>query len=166
MAKREKRQKGEKLQLKSRMRNLLMFLPNMVALCFRLLTDGRVPTAEKTLFAAAIIYAVVPLDLIPDVLPFFGQVDDIYLIALTLLRLINRTDERVIREHWQGGGDIVQLSDAVASVAPRLLPKRVNRILTSRVEMAAADKIVQAVTERNTPLVREVPVRKMGAPEN
>ena len=125
-----------RLELKRRMKNLLMFLPNMLSLCGRLITDARVPRTEKLLFAGAIIYAVTPLDLIPDMIPFVGQVDDVYLIALTLLRLINRTDEQVVREHWRGGGDIVQLAGAVAELAPRLLPQRVNRVLTSRVTAA------------------------------
>jgi uncharacterized membrane protein YkvA (DUF1232 family) len=122
------------LELKRRMKNLLMFLPNLLSLCGRLITDARVPRTEKLLFAGAIIYAIAPLDLIPDMIPFVGQVDDIYLIALTLLRLINRTDEGVVREHWRGGGDIIQLADAVADIAPRLLPKRVQRVLTSHIK--------------------------------
>lgn len=121
------------LQLKRRMKNLLMFLPNMLHLCGRLIVDARVPRTEKLLLAGAIVYAVTPLDLIPDMIPFVGQVDDVYLIALALLRLVNRTDERVVREHWRGGGDIIQLAQAVTDIAPRLLPRRVNRILTSRV---------------------------------
>ncbi|HEX8709923.1 MAG TPA: YkvA family protein [Pyrinomonadaceae bacterium] len=122
-----------KLEVKRRMKNLLMFLPQMVALCGRLMTDRRVPLAEKALFAGAIVYAVMPLDLIPDMLPFVGQVDDAYLIALTLIRLMGRTDERVVREHWRGGGDIVALAEAMASLAPKLLPERIRRVLSARV---------------------------------
>ena len=91
-----------KNELKSRMKNLLMFLPNMVILSFRLMVDSRVPRTERALFAAAVIYAIVPLDFIPDMLPFVGQIDDIFLISLTLLRLIEHTDDRVVREHWRG----------------------------------------------------------------
>jgi uncharacterized membrane protein YkvA (DUF1232 family) len=149
--------KTEKLQLKSRMRNLLMFLPNLVALCFRLLKDARVPLSEKALFAAAIVYAIVPLDFIPDVLPFIGQIDDVYLIALTLVRLVSRTDDRVLREHWTGGGDIVGLVDSVIALAPRFLPKRVNRVLTAKVEMAQAGEIIDAVKKRDKPIIREIP---------
>lgn len=123
-----------RLEAKRRMKNLLMFLPNMISLCGRLLTDRRVPLAEKALFAGAVIYALMPLDFIPDLLPFIGQIDDAYLIALTLLRLIGRTDERVVREHWSGGGDVVQLAEAIKSVAPKLLPERVRRVLSARVE--------------------------------
>lgn len=123
-----------KLEAKRRMKNLLMFLPNLVALCGRLMVDKRVPVAEKALFAGAIIYALMPFDLIPDMIPFVGQVDDSYLISLTLLRLMSRTNADVVREHWRGGGDVMQLVEAIASLAPRLLPKRVLRVLSARVE--------------------------------
>jgi len=123
-------------QMKSRMKNFLMFVPNMVLLCARLLTDPRVPRTEKALVAGAIIYALIPLDLIPDMIPFIGQVDDAYLIALTLLRLVDRTEPNVLREHWNGGGDIVQLVESVASMAAKLLPKRIRGVLTSRVEVS------------------------------
>ena len=122
--------------MKSRMKNLLMFVPNMILLCGRLLTDPRVPRTEKVLVAGAIIYAVIPFDLIPDMIPFVGQLDDAYLIALTLLRLADRTDPKVLREHWNGGGDIVQLVESMAMLTAKLLPKRIRRVLTSRVEVA------------------------------
>lgn len=125
-----------RLEAKRRMKNLLMFLPNMVGLCGRLLADRRVPRAEKALFAGAIIYALMPLDFIPDMIPFVGQIDDAYLIALTLLRLVNRTDASIIRQHWRGGGDVVQLAEAMADVAPLLLPRAVRRVLSSKVEAA------------------------------
>lgn len=135
------------LQVKRRMKNLLMFLPNMIALCGRLMTDGRVPRTEKLLFAGAIVYAVMPLDFIPDMLPFIGQVDDIYLIALTLVRLINHTDVHIVREHWRGGGDIVQLTEAVAGVAPKLLPQRIERVLSARVEEAPQERGAQGTVK-------------------
>ena len=123
------------LRVKRRMKSLLMFLPNMIALCGRLMTDRRVPRTEKALFAGAIIYAIMPFDFIPDVLPFIGQIDDAYLIALALLRLIGRTDEEVVREHWHGGGDVVRLAESIAGLAPRLLPRRIHRVLSSEVEI-------------------------------
>src|SRR3954470_1529424 len=123
-----------RLEGKRRMKNLLMFLPNLIALCGRLMLDKRVPVAEKALFAGAVIYALMPFDLIPDMIPFVGQVDDSYLISLTLLRLMSRTNADVVREHWRGGGDVVQLVETIASLAPRLMPKRVLRVLSARVE--------------------------------
>ena len=123
-------------QMKRRMKNLLLFIPNMVLLCARLLGDPRVPLTEKALLAGAIIYAIIPFDLIPDMIPFVGQLDDAYLIAMTLLRLMDRTDPLVLRAHWNGGGDIVQLVEAMAMLSAKFLPKGIRRVLTSRVAIA------------------------------
>jgi uncharacterized membrane protein YkvA (DUF1232 family) len=118
---------------KRRMKNLLLFIPNMVLLCARLLSDARVPRTEKALVAGAIVYAIIPFDLIPDMIPFVGQLDDAYLIAMTLMRLMDRTDPSVLRAHWNGGGDIVQLVEAMAMLSAKFLPKSIRRVLTSRV---------------------------------
>jgi uncharacterized membrane protein YkvA (DUF1232 family) len=140
------------------MRNLMMFFPNMVALCGRLLTDSRVPKAEKALFAGAIVYALMPLDFVPDIIPFVGQIDDAYLVALTLMRLINRTDERVVREHWRGGGDVVQLAHAIADLAPKLLPHAITRVLWSRVEALPGGK--RRASGKYLPALVELPEKK------
>src|SRR6266487_5697135 len=124
-------------QLKSRMKNLLMFFPNMVILCARLMVDARVPRVERALFAAAVIYAIIPFDFIPDMIPFVGQIDDLFLISLTLLRLIDRTDDVIVREHWRGGGDIVQLAESAATLAPLLMPKSIARVLLAKVKPTA-----------------------------
>ena len=135
------------------MTNLLLVIPNLLLLSARLMVDPRVPTKERLLVAGAIVYAFMPLDFIPDMLPFIGQVDDAYLIALTLLRLMTVTDPRVVREHWRGGGDVVELVGATALLAGKLLPKRIRRVLTAQVE---APKTTRSDTK--TPLLIERPV--------
>lgn len=157
IAKQTKPTRKEKSELKSRMSNFLMFIPNFLKLLGKLLSDSRVPLAEKALFAGAVVYVIMPLDFIPDVLPFIGQVDDVYLVALTLLRLINRTDETVVRENWSGGGDIVSLANSIAKLAPMLLPKRITNVLTSKVELAPAGKALKSLTKKDEVLVKEIP---------
>ena len=73
-------------------------------------------------------------------LPFIGQVDDAYLVSLSLLRLMTVTDPRVVREHWRGGGDVVELVGATALLAGKLLPKRIRRVLTSQLEAPKASR--------------------------
>ena len=122
------------------MTNLLLVIPNMLLLSARLMVDPRVPAKERLLVAGAIVYAFVPLDFIPDMLPFVGQVDDAYLIALTLLRLMTVTEPHVVREHLRGGGDVVELIGSTALLAGRLLPRRIRRVLTSQVESPKVSK--------------------------
>ncbi|PYS44266.1 MAG: hypothetical protein DMF71_04360 [Acidobacteria bacterium] len=148
-----------KSQLRSRMKNLLMFLPNMVILCGRLMVDKRVPRAERALFAAAVIYAIIPFDFIPDMIPFVGQIDDLFLISLTLLRLIDRTDDMVVREHWRGGGDVVQLAESVVTIAPLLMPRRIARVLLAKVKPAKEGSGLLANAVKLEPVLVETPER-------
>ena len=145
-----------KSELKSRMKNLLMFLPNMVILCTKLMVDKRVPRTERALYAAADIYAIIPIDFIPDMIPFVGQIDDLFLISLTILRLIDRTDDSVVREHWRGGGDIVQLAESVVTIAPLLMPKRVARVLLARVRPTAEGAGLVAKGAKLEPVLVEI----------
>lgn len=123
------------VKLRSRMKNLLMFVPNMLLLSGRLMVDPRVPKTERVLVAGAILYAFIPFDFIPDMLPFVGQVDDAYLIAISLLRLMTVTDPLVVRDHWRGGGDVVELVGSTALIAKKFLPARIRRVLTAHVEV-------------------------------
>ncbi|MGH9766795.1 MAG: YkvA family protein [Blastocatellia bacterium] len=118
------------------LKEALMLIPNFLKLLYRLLKDPRAPLAEKALLIGTIIYVVSPLDFIPDVVPFIGQVDDLYLIALVVLRLLSRTSSGVLSEHWDGAGDLAALVGGIERAARYLLPARVQRILLGRVEIA------------------------------
>ncbi len=64
----------------------------------------------------------------------------------------------MVREHWRGGGDIVQLADAVSEVAPKLLPQRVNRVLTSHIKAGPGKLSVESLRSKEAaqPLLIEV----------
>src|SRR5688500_15617469 len=143
--------------LRSRMANLLFFIPNLLVLCWRLMVDSRVPAKERLLVAGAIVYALVPLDFIPDMMPFVGQIDDDYLIALSLLRLMMVTDPLVVRQHWRGGGDVVELVGAVALTASKLLPKKITRILTAQIETQSLESVIKPRASSQSPLPRTAP---------
>ena len=142
---------------RSRMANLLFFIPNLLVLSWRLMVDSRVPAKERLLLAGAIVYALVPLDFIPDMMPFVGQIDDAYLIALSLLRLMMVTDPLVVRQHWRGGGDVVELVGAVALTASKLLPKKISRILTAQIETQSLESVIKPRASSQSPLPRTAP---------
>jgi uncharacterized membrane protein YkvA (DUF1232 family) len=106
-------------------------MPAYVRLLAGLLTDRRVSAVDKVIVGAAVAYVVSPIDLIPDFIPFLGQVDDIFLLVLALQRLIDRAGFRVLRDHWSG--DIDDLSSAslreVLFAAAFFLPARIRRRL-------------------------------------
>ena len=106
-------------------------LPSYLRLLAGLLTDRRVALLDKILVGAAIAYILAPVDLIPDTVPFLGQVDDVYLLVLALQRLMRNAGRRVVLEHWPG--DAADLAAAnlqrVLAAAAFFLPTRVKRRL-------------------------------------
>ncbi|HTG17463.1 MAG TPA: DUF1232 domain-containing protein [Blastocatellia bacterium] len=119
---------------RAKMRELLLFIPNLLGLLLGLLKDARVSKSDKAILAGIIMYVIVPLDIIPDFIPFIGQVDDAYLLAISILRLLNRADRRVVMDHWRGGADIKELVDSVSKIAEFFLPKRVKNVLRGKIE--------------------------------
>ncbi len=126
----------ERKAAKGFLHNVIYLIPNFLKLLYRLVKDSRVPTAEKAFLVGAIAYVISPIDLIPDVIPFIGEVDDLYLVALTILRLLNRTPADVVRQHWDGGGDIARIVGRMAQAASFILPKRVANILLGKIVIA------------------------------
>ena len=141
---------SERRKMKSLMRDLLLFIPNLMRLLFALLRDPRVSSADKAILAGTIIYVIAPIDVIPDFIPFIGQIDDSYLVAISLLRLLNRANRSVVMDHWKGGYDIKELVTSISRVAEFFLPKRMKKVLQGRIEAARRLNAVpepQAVNE-------------------
>jgi hypothetical protein len=69
-----------------------------------------------------------------------------------------------VRENWRGGGDVVQLAEAIAGLAPKLLPKRIRRVLSARIETVPGDLREALSAARNSEtLVRELPEEESAA---
>src|SRR5689334_1897348 len=106
-------------------------LPNFLRLLFGLITDPRVAMVDKLLVFGAIAYIVTPIDLIPDFIPFIGEVDDVYLLVIALQRLISNAGRLVLLDHW--GGEAADLADlnlrGALAAAAFFLPRRIRRRL-------------------------------------
>src|SRR5512133_1043488 len=67
--------------------------------------DPATPLAARLVIAAAVAYALSPIDLIPDFIPILGQLDDLVivpaLIALALKLIPPEVASRARREAWK-----------------------------------------------------------------
>ena len=110
-------------------------LPHYLRLLWGLARDPRVAVVDKLLVVGAAIYIVSPIDVIPDFIPFLGQVDDLYLLVLALQRMVSRAGRAVLRDHWTGSADSlssINLSATLAAAAfflPPSLRRRVRKAL-------------------------------------
>jgi uncharacterized membrane protein YkvA (DUF1232 family) len=106
-------------------------LPQYLRLLGGLISDPRVALVDKLLVAGAMAYIVMPIDFIPDFIPFFGEIDDLYLLVLALQRLVANAGRVVLLDHWVGNpGDLADLNlRGALAAAAFFLPKRLRRRL-------------------------------------
>jgi uncharacterized membrane protein YkvA (DUF1232 family) len=84
-------------------------IPRLVV---RLMLDRRVPLRHKLILPAAAIYLISPFDLIPDIVPALGRLDDVLVVLVSLAMFLLMAPRDVVLEHirnrggpGEGGGD-------------------------------------------------------------
>ena len=95
-------------------------LPAYLRLLGGLLTARRVSPVDKLLVAGAMAYIALPTDLIPDFIPFIGEVDDVFILVMALQRLVANAGRNVLLAHWTGSlEDLADLNlkEALAAAA-------------------------------------------------
>jgi len=113
----------------------LALLPDLFHLGVRLLFDPQVPTENKGALLAVLVYVMSPIDLIPDVLPISGWVDDLVVMVIGLNKFLETESPAVrvaIRRHWAGTGEVIAVVQhvlAIADGAIEFLPKKLMRMM-------------------------------------
>ncbi len=78
---------------------LLRTIINRVRLVWRLMRDPRVPAYLKALPIATLAYLVLPVDLLPDLAPLLGQLDDLGVLIVGIESFIALCPSAVVSEH-------------------------------------------------------------------
>ena len=115
-------------QVSAQVREYLLLLPDLFALLIRLMRGPRVDKTVKVQLAIVGAYVISPIDLIPDFILPSGLIDDTVALAFILTRLVKimgRTGEDILREHWEGRGDVLVRMRQISAGADRLLNDRV-----------------------------------------
>lgn len=105
--------------------------PRLVKLVWRLMRDPRVPPrAKATLFMLG-GYLASPVDILPDFIPGLGQLDDLVLAAFALDQILNRVPDEVVRDHWDGDEDVLEVVRTVLDISTAFIPGWVKRLFSS-----------------------------------
>jgi uncharacterized membrane protein YkvA (DUF1232 family) len=81
-------------------KDLATVLPACATTARRLRRDPRVPRRAKVVVGFAGLYALSPIDLIPEFLPVIGPLDDVVVIAVALRYAARRVPREVLFEAW------------------------------------------------------------------
>jgi uncharacterized membrane protein YkvA (DUF1232 family) len=105
---------------------------DVVALCVAM-ADPRTPLLPRLIIFFAVIYALSPIDLLPDFIPLLGLLDDLIILPFLLKLAIRQLPPEVLEEARQkstgdnlhrlkvmGGGLVLGLWGALAMAAARM----------------------------------------------
>jgi uncharacterized membrane protein YkvA (DUF1232 family) len=104
-----------------------LLAPRLVRLVWRLTRDPRVPARTKAMLFVLVGYLASPIDLIPDFIAGLGQVDDLVIAALALDQILNRVPDEVVREHWDGDEDVLEIVRNILDISTSFLPGWLKR---------------------------------------
>ena len=104
---------------RSAARALARFVPDCLVLIRRLAADERVPRRRKLVLVGLVAYLAAPVDLVPDMIPVAGQLDDAIVLALALRFVLRSAGPAVVREHWPGPQASLSVLGRIASLELR-----------------------------------------------
>lgn len=107
----------------------MMMVPQLIKLVWALTRDPRVPARTKAVLFVSLGYVISPIDVIPDFIVGIGKVDDLLVAAFALDQILNRVPEEVVREHWDGDEDILDLLREVLDIASGFIPASIKKRL-------------------------------------
>lgn len=104
----------------------ILLAPDMFHLLCRLSVDPEVPVKEKAKLGAAIAYFITPMDFIPEMLTGpIGYMDDVALAAYVLNSIINNVDPALVKKHWAGDENILEIIRQILARADQMIGKGV-----------------------------------------
>ena len=114
----------------SGLRDLALLLPDLTVLLMRLLREPRVSLGDKTIALLGLGYVLSPIDLLPGILlgPI-GLLDDLFVVAATLSRLLNHVHPDVVRSHWSGKGDALEAIQRATQWTESFVTRRLRGIV-------------------------------------
>ena len=84
------------------LRDALRLVPDVVRLVRRLAADPAQPRGVRVRLWLLLAYLALPVDLVPDVVPVLGHVDDAVVVVLALRSVVRRAGWTALEEHWPG----------------------------------------------------------------
>jgi uncharacterized membrane protein YkvA (DUF1232 family) len=107
-------------------------LPELGRFVVRLARDPALPRSVKLALAAAVVYLLSPLDVLPDVVPILGYVDDALLAAVVVDGVLSHVDRATVLRYWPGTAQSLDRVARAARLLSAWVPRRISRRVFAR----------------------------------
>lgn len=98
------------------LREAVRLVPDVVRLLRRLAADPLLPRRVRWTLGLLLGYLVLPVDLVPDVVPVVGYLDDAVAVALALRAVVRRAGPEALTRHWPGTPEGLRAVRALAGL--------------------------------------------------
>jgi len=113
-------------------KDFFFLLPDIFILMTRLIVDKNVNKNHKVMISCIIGYIIMPLDLIPDFIPWIGFLDDLIISVLGINYLINEIDNKIILDNWPGKDNLIEtikmLNHNIENTVQTFWMKKIKRL--------------------------------------
>ena len=130
--------------------DLMYFLPDMLHLSLTLFFNESVPATYKVLLLAGAMYVISPIDLVPDIIPILGHVDDLSVVAFILYRtvvVIGMLPEEVVLNSFAGEQTTIKKVRNIIQVLGLTRLEAVNSQI-EHWEKDVSPKIIESTTSK------------------
>jgi uncharacterized membrane protein YkvA (DUF1232 family) len=110
---------GRRSSERTRLRDALRLLPDVLRLVRRLAGDPTLPRSVRWRLALLLGYLALPFDLVPDFIPVAGYADDVLLVACVLRSVVRTAGPEALDRHWPGTPEGLVVVRRLAGVVER-----------------------------------------------
>jgi uncharacterized membrane protein YkvA (DUF1232 family) len=89
----------------NRLKGLARGIREEAAVYRSVMSDSRCPRVSRWLLGSAVVYALSPVDLIPDFIPLLGHLDDLVIVPLLVWLALRAIPEELVLEYRIGRTD-------------------------------------------------------------
>lgn len=112
----------------------ILVAPDIFHLLCKLTLDLQVPIKQKAKLAGAITYFISPLDLMPEaIIGPLGYIDDLALAAYVLDGIINEVNPDIVKRHWAGDDDILELIQHLIKLGNEVVGTGIYRTIKKKI---------------------------------
>ncbi len=107
----------------------MKFLRDLKKFLTDVASDERIPARDKKILLAMIALIISPIDLIPDWIPFLGQLDDLIILAVILDYFFRVLDSSLLLSHYPWGMKSFARLRGIARFLQFLVPRWIKKRL-------------------------------------